>query len=73
MRKLAFSICENKGADQLHGKPCSCSVPLFFATKMVQSLFFLNPKFQASSHLLGLYRLVCAGPGLKIMTWLVGY
>ena len=29
-----------------------------FATQIVQSLYFLNPKFQASSHFL-----VCAGPG----------
>ena len=36
-----------------------------FATRIVQSLYFLNPKFQASSHLLGLYSLVCVGPGLK--------
>ena len=30
-----------------------------FATRIVQSLYFLNPKFQASSHLLWLYSLVC--------------
>ena len=36
-----------------------------FATRIVQSLFFLNPKFQASSHLLWLYRQVCVGPGRK--------
>ena len=36
-----------------------------FATKIVQSVFFLNPKFQASSHLLWLYRLFCVGPGQK--------
>ena len=29
------------------------------------ALFFLNPKFQATSHLLGLYSLVCVGPGRK--------
>ena len=29
------------------------------------SLYYLNPKFQASSHLLWLYRLVCVGPGRK--------
>ena len=33
-----------------------------FATQIVQFLYFLNPKFQASSHLLGLYRLVCHRP-----------
>ena len=36
-----------------------------FATRILQSLFFLNPKFQASSHLLWLYRPVCVGPGRK--------
>ena len=36
-----------------------------FATRIVQSLFFLNPKFQASSHLLRLYSLVCIGPVRK--------
>ena len=36
-----------------------------FATRIVQSLFFLNPKFQASSHLLWRYSPVCVGPGRK--------
>ena len=36
-----------------------------FTTWIVQSLFYLNPKFQASSHLLWLYSLVCVGPGRK--------
>ena len=36
-----------------------------FATLIVQSLFYLNPKFQASSHLLRLYSPVCVGPGRK--------
>ena len=36
-----------------------------FATKIVQSFYFLNPKFQASSHLLFLCSLVCVGPGRK--------
>ena len=31
-----------------------------FATYIVQSLYFINPKFQASSNLLWLYSLVCA-------------
>ena len=35
-----------------------------FVTWIVQSLYFLNPKFQASSNLLWLYlRPVCVGPG----------
>ena len=36
-----------------------------FATQIVQFLFFLNPKFQASSLLLTLYRPVCVRPGRK--------
>ena len=34
-----------------------------FATRIVQPLFFLNPKFQACSLILWLYRRVCVGPG----------
>ena len=36
-----------------------------FATRIVQSLFYLNLKFQASSHLVWLYSPVCVGPGRK--------
>ena len=36
-----------------------------FAIRIVQSLYYLHPKFQASSHLLWLYSLVCVGPGRK--------
>ena len=36
-----------------------------FATRIVQFLFYLNPKFQVSSHLLWLYSPVCVGPGRK--------
>ena len=38
------------------------------STQIVQSLFFLCPKFQASSHLLWLYSPVCVGPGLNTFT-----
>ena len=49
MRKTTFCICENKGADQLRS---NCEISTFvFATWIVQFLFFLNPKFPASSHL----------------------
>ena len=42
-------------------------MPLFsiFATWIVQSLSFLNLKFQASSHLLWPQSLICVGPGWK--------
>ena len=36
-----------------------------FATRIVQFLLYLTPKYQASSHLLCLYRPVCVGPGRK--------
>ena len=64
VRKSDFCICENKDADQLRGKPRSWSAPLF-SPLGVQSLCFLSPKFQASSHLLWLYSPVCVGPGRK--------
>ena len=41
-----------------------------FATREVQSLLFLNPKFQASSCLLWLYRLVCVRPVKKPDCWI---
>ena len=56
MRKPAFCICENKDADQFRG---------VFAIWIVQSLFYLKPKFQASSHVQWLYSPVCVGPGRK--------
>ena len=64
LRKPAFCICENKDADQLCGNR-TADQRLFFATKIVQSLCFLNPKFQASSHLMWLYSPVFVGPGRK--------
>ena len=40
-----------------------------FSTRIVQFLFYLNPKFQASSLLLCLYGLVCVGPVRKPHCW----
>ena len=62
MRKPAFCICANKDADQLTAKLISA---FGFAIRIVRFLYYLNPKFQASSHLLWLYSLVCVGPGRK--------
>ena len=60
MRKPAFCICENKGADQqVTAKLISAFV---FAKRIVQFLYFLNPKFQAS-YLMWQYSPVCEGPG----------
>ena len=64
MRKPAFCICENNNADQLRGNR-EADQRLCFATQLVQFLFFLNTKFQASSHLPCLYSPVCARPGQK--------
>ena len=58
VRKPDFCLCENKAADQLRGSQISFAVTaklisaFVFATRIVQFLFFLNPKFQASSLLL---------------------
>ena len=35
------------------------------AMRIVQSLYYLNPKFQASSYLLWLYSPICVEPGQK--------
>ena len=40
-----------------------------FATRIVQFLFYLNPKFQASSSFLCLYSLICVGPVRKPHCW----
>ena len=41
-----------------------------FTTRIVQFLFFLNPKFQASSHFLRQHRPVCVIPVRKPHCWL---
>ena len=64
MRKPDFCLGENKGADQLRGNR-EADHAFVFATRIVYFLFFLNPKFQASSLLLSLYSPVCIGPGRK--------
>ena len=56
-----FCTCKNKDADQLR-----LMISAFvFATRLVQSLFFLYSKFQASSHIVWSCSLVCVGPGRK--------
>ena len=64
VRKPAFRICENKDADQLRGNR-EADQRLCF--RYTDSTIPLLPtfKFQASSHLLWLYRPVCIGPGRK--------
>ena len=65
VRKLAFCICENKDADQLRSNREADQHLCFRYSELVQSLYFLNPKFEASSHLLWLYSPVCVGSGQK--------
>ena len=60
MGKPTICIGENKGADQLHSN-CEADHAFVFATRIVQFLFYLNQKFQASSSFLCLYRPVCVG------------
>ena len=72
MRKPDFCLGENKGADQLRGNreadqrlTAKLISAFVFATRIVQFFFYLNPKFQASSSFLSLYRPVFVGPGRK--------
>ena len=67
MRKPAFCICENKDADHLRGNR-TADQRICFRYTLVQFLYFLNPKFQVSSHLLCRYSPVCVGPGRKPRT-----
>ena len=74
MGKPTICIGENKDADQLRGKisfavTAKLISAFVFATRIVQFLFYLNPKFQASSSLLCLYRAVCVGPVRKPHCW----
>ena len=64
MRKLDFAYAKTKTqiSFAVTAKPISVFV---FATQIVQYLYYLNPKFQASSYLMWLYSLVCVGPGRK--------
>ena len=64
VRNPAFCICENRGTDQLRSN-CMLISAFVFATKIVQSLFFFNPKLQVASQVLCLYNSICVGPGWK--------
>ena len=55
MRKHAFYKLKNKGADQLSSNSETDQCLCFCYIYIVQSLYFLNPKFRASSYLLWLY------------------
>ena len=53
-----------KTKTQIRCAVCAADLHLCFRYT-VQFLYFLNPKFQDSSHLLWLYSTVCVGPGRK--------
>ena len=64
MRKPVFAYAKTK--TQISFAVTAKLISTFvFATQIVQSLYFLNTKFQASSHLVWLCSLVCVGPGRK--------
>ena len=60
---------ENTGSLQLRTQRRRSTAQLMsafvFSTRIVQLIFYLNPKFQASRHRLWLYSPVCVGPGRK--------
>ena len=68
MRKPTICIGENKDADQLRGNR-EADHAFVFAARIVQFLFYLNPKFQAPSSFLCLYKLVSVGPVRKPHCW----
>ena len=66
--KINVLHMQNKDAEELHGNRKLISA-FVFATWIVQSLYFLNPKFQASSHPQWLYSFVCVRPGQNPRCW----
>ena len=65
MRKLRLFAYANTKTQISFAVTAKLISAFVFATQIVQSFYFLNPKFQASSHLLFLYSPVCVGPGRK--------
>ena len=61
VRKPAFCIYENITQISCAVTTAQLISAVGFAIRIVQSLYFLYTKFQASSHLLWLYSLVCVG------------
>ena len=65
MRKPDFCIYAKTKAQISFAVTAKLISAFVFATQIVQFLFFLNPKFQASSQLLWLHKPVCVRPGRK--------
>ena len=68
MGKPTICIGENKRADQLRSN-CEADQRLCFRYMDSTIPLYLNPKFQASSTFLCLYRSVCVGPFQKPHCW----
>ena len=60
-----FGLFIKKNVTVMDSLEIIASWVLEFATRIVQSLYFLNMKLQASSHLLWLHSPVCVRPGRK--------
>ena len=67
MGKPAICIGENKDAELRSNR--EADQRLCFSYWIVQFLFYLNPKFLASSSFLCLYRPVCVRPVRKPHCW----
>ena len=64
MRKPDFAYAKTK--TQISRAVTAQLISAFvFAIRIIQSIYFLNTKFQASSHILWLHSPVCVGPGRK--------
>ena len=63
MRKPDFSLCEKKKVEISSAVTAQLISTFVFAKQIVQVLFYLNLKFQASSPLQWLHNSVCDGPG----------
>ena len=62
---VCYLICHRNENEPHREKTAKLISAFVFATYIVQYLYFLYTKFQASSHLVWLYSLVCVGPGRK--------
>ena len=69
MGKPTICIGENKDADQLRGNREADQRLYFRYSDSIILLLLLNPKFQASSSVLCVYRSVCVRPVRKPHCW----
>ena len=69
MRKLVYILHMRKQRQISFEVTAKLISAFVFAKRIVHFLYFLNPKFQASSQLLCLYISVCVGPVRKPQCW----